>query len=259
MGGTLNKVINIKMRNTINKLQSKFKAFIPQHIKNTTVMTAYDLMRRYGNTISEKRIMQNAALNAKELHGGHTDYFTGTIKYIENQSQWEKIRFGKGKNCTMSHSGCGIIAAYNAMAALNKQVSPEVMVELIGSFERDGAALGGRFGVAPSAIYDYFVRNGYEAVITKEKNVDEINRIGESYDVVIVTAYNDEMDITAMIHTVCITKAEDGAYVIHNGYHRDADSGRWDEKRTGKYTLAEAISQIGKKSAAIIVIGINRR
>lgn len=242
----------------IKYLQNKLRAFIPQHIKNRTVLILYDLLRRCGSNISEKRIQQNAVANTAELGSRRAYYFPEKTRYIENQFQWEKIRFGNGKKSAMSHSGCGIIAAYNALAALRGQGSPEVMVELVSSFERDGAALGGRFGVAPGAIYEYFASKGFSTVMTGEKNPEVVDRIGETHDVVIVTAYNDEMDITAMLHTVCMTRDGEGAYVIHNGNHKDSVSGRWDENRTGKYSLTEAVSQIGKKSVAVSVIGVKR-
>ncbi|MDE7477030.1 MAG: hypothetical protein K2M91_03615 [Lachnospiraceae bacterium] len=245
-------------------MNNYLKAFIPQHIGNKTVLTVYSILRRITNGISEKRIRQNAVSNMRELYSSGI-YFpfedssgsvSNKIRYIENQSEWENVWFGNGKKSTIAHSGCGIIAAYNALAALHVQVSPDVMVELISSFERDGAALGGRFGVAPGAIYDYFLNKGYEIVMTSEKSAEKLDSLGEKYSVFIVTAYNDEQDITAMVHTVCMTKAEDHTFVIHNGYYRDAGSGRWDEKRTKMQTLADAISKIGKKSAAISVIGL---
>ena len=117
----------------------------------------------------------------------------------------------------------------------------------------------GRLGIAPRAICDYFKDRGFQTAVVTEYNIEETNRIGKEYDVVIVTAYNNKNDITDKIHTVCITKRENGEYVIHNGYRKNAVSGTWEENRTGMFALADAIPKIGRDSAAISVIGINRR
>lgn len=86
-----------------------------------------------------------------------------------------------------------------------------------------------------------------------------INYIGNDFCAIIVTAYNNKNDITDMIHTVCITRRENGEYVIHNEYRKNTASGIWEENRTGMFTLADAIAKIGRDSAAICIIGINHR
>lgn len=243
------------------------KSFIPKHIKNSTVLAVYDFLRQKTNSISERVIQQNAAENRRLLHSKNQPYIPQDVSdgsrdkhfYIENQARWEAIKLGKGRQSSMSYSGCGVIAAYNALAALQEKVSPDTMIGLISSFERDGAALNGRLGIAPRAIDDYFKDRGFQTAVVTEYNIEETNRIGKEYDVVIVTAYNNKNDITDKIHTVCITKRENGEYVIHNGYRKNAVSGTWEENRTGMFALAEAIPKIGRDSSAISVIGINRR
>lgn len=248
-------------------LNNFIKSFIPKHIKNDTVLAVYDLLRRKTNRISESVIRQNAVENSRLLHSENRLYIVQDIPdsitsqhlYIENQAQWEEIKFGKGKKANMSYCGCGVIAVYNALAALQESISPDIdiIVGLISSFERDGAALNGKFGVAPCAIYNYFKDKGYETVAVTDNNIEVINRIGKDFCAVVVTAYNNKNDITDMIHTVCITKRENGEYVIHNGYRKNEVSGIWEENRTGMFTLADAISKIGRDSAAICIIGIN--
>lgn len=58
----------------------------------------------------------------------------------------------------------GFIFCRIYLAALQENVSPDIMVELISSFERNGAALNGKFGVAPRAIYEYFTERGFETI-----------------------------------------------------------------------------------------------
>ncbi|MDE6388724.1 MAG: hypothetical protein K2L82_13075 [Lachnospiraceae bacterium] len=101
----------------------------------------------------------------------------------------------------MSYSGCEIIATYNALKALGEPVSEQTAVDLIAMYENNGAVLGGKFGSSPYAIEDYFKEQGYDVVTTTSQDSAIINKIGESCDTVIVNAYNNKDDITAMIHT----------------------------------------------------------
>lgn len=243
------------------------KSFIPRHMRNSTVMAVYDLLRRKTNRISENVIHRNAEENMRLLYSQNGLYTPQNVAgwvmdknvYIENQAQWEKIRFGNGKKSNMSYSGCGVIAVYNALAALRENVSLDTIIGLISVFERDGAILNGRFGIAPSSIYDYFRDRGFETTIVIDNDMEKINNIEKCYKAAIITAYNNKNDITDMIHTVCMSKRENGEYVIHNGYRKNALSGTWEEFKTGIFTLADAIPKIGRDSAAISIIGINAR
>lgn len=153
----------------------------------------------------------------------------------------------------------GFIFCRIYLAALQENASPDSMVELISSFERNGAVLNGKFGVAPRAIYEYFTERGFETIAVTDNNIEVINHIGNDFCAIIVTAYNNKNDITDMIHMVYITRRENGEYVIHNGYRKNTASGIWEENRTGMFTLADAIAKIGRDSAAICIIGINHR
>ena len=70
----------------------------------------------------------------------------------------------------------------------------------------------------------------------------------------IVNAYNNKSDITDMIHTVSITKDEEGTYSVHNGYHKEGNSF---VANKGYGTLQEAIDAISNDPAIIDVIGIS--
>lgn len=233
------------------------KSFIPRHIKNRTVLLIYALLRSNTNKIPADVILQNARENTAAFHHKNQIYIPDKPAYIENQSQWGNIRFGNGKKSDMARSGCGIIATYNALAALHESVSPDVMAGLISSFEWDGAVFDGDFGAAPGAIYDYFKDDGFDAVMTAKRDIKAIDDIGKNYDVVIVTAYNDKDDITEMVHTVCMNRTESGGYVVHNAYH--IIGGKWAEKATNTQVLSDAITRIGGNSMAICVIGIRQK
>lgn len=114
----------------------------------------------------------------------------------------------------------GFIFCRIYLVALQENVSPDSMVELISSFERNGAVLNGKFGVAPRAINEYFTERGFETIAVTDNNIEVINHIGNDFCAMIVTAYNNKNDITDMIHTVCITRRENGEYVIHNEYRK---------------------------------------
>lgn len=43
-----------------------------------------------------------------------------------------------------------------------------------------------------------------------DNDMEKINNIGKCYKAVIITAYNNKNDITDMIHTVCMSKRENG-------------------------------------------------
>lgn len=238
----------------MGKLADGVKAFIPQHIHNGVVLYFFNWLSRHTGFVPEQRITEHAAVNRVKLGSPPVNVQKGA--FVENQSEWGGILFGEGKKANMSYSGCGIIAVYNALVALGEPTSAKAMEELISGFERNGAAWRGRFGVAPTAIYDYFASRKFQVVKSDTKDAGHINEIGKAYDVAIATVYNDRYDITAQIHTVCMTKEADGAYVIHNAYNKC--DGNWAAKRTGKYSLGEAIVQAGRCPAAVCVIGIKK-
>lgn len=233
----------------------RIKAFIPQHMKNRTVLKFYGWLCRHTGVISKKKIARHAEKNKKEL--AQNPIYLQKNPFIENQAEWDKIVFGTGKKANMAHSGCGIIAVYNALKALGEKVSPDMMAMLISSFERHGAIFNGRLGTAPNAIYDYFIEKGYDTIQTDSNTIDSFNEIGAAYDVAIVTIYNDKYDITEQIHTICITKNSDNEYMIHNAYYRL--NGQWAQKRTKQYVLGEAVQKIGVNAAVICIVGVRRK
>ena len=61
--------------------------------------------------------------------------------------------------------------------------------------------------------------------MTAKKGDDKSLDMADSRcQVFIVTVYNNAKDITAQIHTICITKKENG-YIIHNAYRRNQKGG----------------------------------
>ena len=182
------------------------------------------------------------------------DFLSMPSAYIENQNEWEEILYGWGSHHNMKYSGCEIIATFNALKALEKAYSPDFMAELIGEYEKHGTALLGEFGVSPSAICAYLKKQGF-SVVTAKKDDRSLDMADSRCQIFIATVYNDAKDITAQIHTVCITK-EENKYILHNAYRKNQD---------GIYvasipyaTLKEAIAHISEQEVKMIcLIGID--
>lgn len=229
------------------------KGFIPRKVDNEAVLKSYDLMSAMC-PISSKTIESNAAWNAKKLtqtdENGESIYIPQAGFFIENQSQWGNVKFGCSPNSDMGYSGCEIIATYNALSALGEPTSANTMVNLISAYEKDGAALFGEFGTSPHAIENYMKNAGYQVQSTTSLDKEQINEIGENSDVIIATVYNDKKDITGQIHTVCITKTQEGNYVPHN-------IGK-SKSNNNISTLNDALKEISRDPQAINVIGVKK-
>ena len=235
-----------------------WKAFIPQKISNSFVLWVMFVLS-YAGRVSQKKQEQNECRNRKKLAEQLAVLLDG--KYIENQQDWHQVWFGKGKNHNMSHSGCGIVAAYNAMAALEKTAHGEIenykkiehIISLIRFFETKGAVLGGRIGIEPKSIASFFEKNGYEVEFTKcsaKTTKEQINVIGNKNEVTIVTLYNNQMNIFEKIHNICITKEQSNFYA-----HNVGQSAR---KKEGT-TLSEVILSSASDPKVICIIGICKR
>ncbi|MBQ7774678.1 MAG: hypothetical protein IJ379_02065 [Lachnospiraceae bacterium] len=237
---------------------SVFRAWIPKHVSNRLVSKVMNLLGRIHRT-REDKIMENSEHNreilVKQADSPETKRFFTANTYIENQRQWDRIRFGSKYH--MAYGGCEIFATYNALLALGEQVSGQDLIELIQWYERNGAVWAGKFGGAPEAAYDYFCSEGYDVKMLFCRDENQVNALGEESDAIIVTVYNNKDDIMSRIHTVCITKDEEGHYWGHNCY-KLLNSSKF--VSDGPYAdLWETIHNMGKsKSALLCAIGIRR-
>ncbi len=228
-------------------------ALIPRHVSNRVLLIVYRLL----TVFSVPRFVRKNHLreNRIRLEQTNWDFWRLPAAYIENQSEWKKIRFGVGRHLCMSYAGCEIIATYNARKALGDPMSEKHMAELIKEYEGRGTALWGMFGVAPTAIAAYFKKNGFAVETADGADTKTVKEIARRNKVMIATAYNDKNDIMAQIHTVCITKNREGKFVLHNAYHRN-DKGRFCESRPYD-TLQEAVRHLSRREPKLIyLIGI---
>ena len=114
----------------------------------------------------------------------------------------------------LSNNGCGLIATYNVLFDLTKNENIDFPA-IIKDLESDGIILNGAFGTSMVAIKDYFEKNGFKAIGSCK--VEEFNKIGEEYDAMILTVYNNLDDITGGMHFMAITK-QNGVYKVHNNF-----------------------------------------
>lgn len=231
-------------------------SLIPRYVSNRVLLTVYRLLALLGvpRFVRKKHYRQNLA-RLEETNWG---FWNLPEAYIENQSEWGNIRFGVGRHLSMRYAGCEIIATYNACKALGGPVSKRRMAELISAYEARGAALWGAFGVAPTAIAAYFKKNGFAVQTADGADEAAVKEVAQNHKIMIATAYNDKNDITAQIHTVCITKNREGKFVLHNAYRQD-ERGQYRESLPYK-TLQEAAAHIShRESKLICLIGIREK
>lgn len=225
------------------------------HIPNccmVRILSLFTLIKIPGKQIADNLAANQKALTATSMKNS---FFTpGHL--IENQNEWESVRFGLS---TMRYSGCEIMAVYNALSDLGNRLTAQDMAELISAFERKGAELKGRWGCSPKSIREYFIRRGYRVTMTTSAKPSVINSIGENSDSIIITAYNDRNDIRKMIHTISVTKSNSGNYTLHNAYRRI--NGRYAaySGNSPVNSLWEVIGLISQgQAASICIIGISK-
>lgn len=250
---------------------SDLRAIIPRYFSNEAFLALYDFLRKgelpdkndpmypivkalqdeFGNTLTEEEIKNHYEAN-KELLKDPNVYRQGD--FIENQNQWQDIMYGKDTNypgvenfantSNMMQSGCEVIAVANALHNMGYDLTPEEMANLIRNFEKDGIVMNGVIGTSPMALYEYMADQGFSTDYITSNDPVAIDNFSQEYDTFIVTAYNDKNDVSAAVHTVCITKNNDGTYVVHNGYNTDPnDSSKYVGSASYK-SLEEAMKHV---------------
>lgn len=196
-----------RMKKFLRKIYRKICALIPRRVSNTTVVSAFEWMRRT-QKLKRKRFTGNLEKN-RAAYGQHIASLAAANGYVEDQNRWGNMAYGKS---TMQHSGCEVFAAFNALRSLTGEC-PIHLPDMIDAFEKDGIVFSGRFGTAPKAVEDFLKRYDYKTVFTA--NEKEFDRVGRENDSLILTLYNDSNDIRQEVHTVNISK-ESGKYTAHN-------------------------------------------
>lgn len=79
---------------------------------------------------------------------------------------------------------------------------------------------------------------------------------GDQNDIFIASVYNDADKIGAQIHTVCISKEDDGSYTVYNAYKQDKDHNY--VEKGGYKSLSDAIGDISTNPQLISLIYIDQ-
>jgi len=225
-----------------HRVTGSFRALIPRLMSNRGMLRAFELLRRLQKL--NPRVYTRQRAGNEEALPNHTALLAPKAM-IEDQRDWEDLRFGR---CTMSYSGCEIIAAFNTIRSLT---GGDILSlpELIARFEKDGMVLSGHFGSAPRAVADHLKRLGFDTCL--KTNPGDFEALAQDSDGLILTMYNDGRDITDHIHTIAITK-EDGSYYAHNA----ACDGSIPPPGN---TITELIAGLnGGRARAICLIGVKR-
>jgi hypothetical protein len=207
--------------------------WIPSHVSPKILVGIYTILDKTSFIKGSVRKDHKSA-NIDKLKSEGSPLKDG---FIENQSAWKGVLFGK---VDMAYSGCEIMAVYNILHAMGKETGPELVGDLIESFEKSGAALKGRIGSSPRAIRAHLKRRGIDTrFIWKEDDIDE------SVDKAIVTYYNNQKSLYHQIHTVAFIREEAG-FVPHNARSR----------QRAYPSLKEAIHGVGSDPKVICIIEI---
>ena len=213
--------------------KTKLRSFIPRRVGNRVVAGFLGFSRALGRPFTVKGAKKTADNKTNILK--HFSDIKRTNGYIEDQNSYTDVRYGAK---TMQYSGCGVFAVYNALINLHgypdyqdKMTSPvgdKIMInysvpmscavmlsELILEFERNGIVFSGNLGTDPGAINKYFMKKGYETVISYK--AADFDRIGEQFDTLILIMYNDRTDIMQNVHFINISKEKD-MFTAHNVY-----------------------------------------
>lgn len=160
-----------------------------------------------------------ASYSGYEAHYTYNSKLEGSsMGYIYAQRECPQFAIG---GQYMADVGCEIAATYNALK-LRERIIP--CSSIIRSFEKDGYLLKyktvGDWGSDPYAIGDYLDDNSinYTKYTTYELMKVLVDRsAGSSYDVYIVSFWNDAIDMFQGLHTVAFyTSASDNVIHVYN-------------------------------------------
>ena len=226
-----------------NGFKQMLRAFIPKNISNRVVVNAFSFLRGL-QKLNRRNYSVHIEANRESIKN-HAEVIRKAQGYIEDQRNYTDILFGK---VNMQISGCEIFATYNALHNIHGH-SPIELPDMIKEYEKDGMVLSGAFGTAPKAIRDYLKRHGYSTVFTMK--VKEFDRVGEENDTLILTMYNNGMNIMDQVHTVCIS-IDNGKYTAHNVYCNGTVVGPYS-------SVTELIANINRgRAKGISLIGIKK-
>lgn len=225
------------------KLLDKICGLIPGKVDDRLVLDAYELLQKAEHLL-KKDIPSTVRENTLAFRK-HTLDIRKAKGYVEDQHKYQDMQYGA---TTMKHAGCEIFAVYNALYTLDgSHMIP--LPHMIRDFELEGMVFSGRFGTSPKSLVHYLNKKGYRTEMVTDPQ--EFDKIGNSYDSLILTMYNNAEDIRDQIHTVHIKGGEKG-FTAHNVYCNGTVVGP-------APSVTELISRFNKgKARGICLIGITK-
>lgn len=203
--------------------------WIPTHVSGKVIVAIYWLLNIFNyvpKSTRREHIRYNEQLLGQLLSGGH----------IDNQNDWNQIKFGA---VNMAYAGCEVIAAYNILYERGLGSGSDYMAGLISDFEKNGAVLGARIGTSPLAIRKQLKGRGINSRLLWR--TDQASENARDY---IATFINNRNDLYDQIHTVAISKKEEGYVVYNAAKHIVADS------------LENAIAASAKEPVVVCILEI---
>ena len=186
---------------------SFINSFIPQNISNETAISFFDSLRKI-KTFNKDNYKDNLVKNNKSYEK-HIKSIEQNNGYIEDQHLYKDMFYGIK---TIDYNGCGVISVFNAMKDLTGKSEMNLPL-IIDYFEEDGITLSGIFGTAPTAIEEFFIKQGFKTISSKKE--EDFEQIGKNNDSFILTFYNDKNNIFKAVHTINVSK-KDGKFIGHN-------------------------------------------
>jgi len=193
-------------------------------------------------TDAERQKASSLAELTRELlrKSGHNTTITADTTLSELSGFYNGQKVGYTRNMRfglvpMGDNGCGIIATFNALLALD---DPLKMSEIVKEYElRNSALAGGKFGLNPFEVPEFledrghsvthlnylmsepsgnFPRNFQETSYERLQH-REIEKLIQSNTITILLVVNDKADITRGMHYVSVQYI-DGRYHVYNRY-----------------------------------------
>lgn len=208
-----------------------WRGFLPHYVGDDVFLRGYDLLasHRIGHGSGDGMPVQPP----------------GTA-FLESQHSLRGIPYGA---TNMAAAGCGILAVYNLLLYCGR---PESLATLIQETEIDGSVLRGRWGTSTLALLRMLRRRGFTVmpVTGWRRHEADFDSLLRTYDSFLMNLYNDENDIRAMVHTVCVTRLGPDRFRIHN-----ADGERsLDAEASSVRALCKALP--GGKARPILLAGV---
>ncbi|MGD1820065.1 MAG: hypothetical protein ACPKOI_09325 [Pleomorphochaeta sp.] len=170
-------------------------------------------------------MLPNIATNnakANYILNKQNDITNGFI-YGQKNNNVKDMNFGHAK---IAHTGCEIVATYNAMQLTGNSVS---FADTIYEYEENGAQmLFGHFGSNPDGISDYL--DNHNVNYTQASSASELEQLTQQNgSVAILSFWNYEGAITGGLHTVAIQRNGSNYDVYNYGGYDTAPTNSWDK------------------------------